>query len=500
MSTVPGSGAGGEERSVRYGRWPAWCWFLALSSVWIVGCYLIPSGLGRAAMYGLLGVASAVVTVVGVRRYRPAAAWPWYVLAVGRVAWAAGDVLYWWYTVTLDRDVFPSLADVFYLGHYALLVIGLVGLVRARRPGKDRPGLLDALVLSTGAAMLAWVFLIVPNLGDSDLSLPGQVVSLAYPAGDILVLGVLLRLTTGRGDRPPAYRLIVSSMIAMLIGNIVYALLEINEAYQAGSPLDVTWLAMYALGGAASLHPSMSDISRPARAEPEGNVHLRRLVALAMASLMAPTVLAIEWLRGMKIDYAVIIAGSAVLFLLVITRLHGLVALLSETLRSVEEQATHDQLTGLANRRLFHTRWQQSLDEAGGPTALLYVDLDGFKPVNDTLGHEAGDSVLVEVAERLRRLVRAGDVVARLGGDEFAVILPWTDATTADAIAKRLVAAMAEPFDLGDRPVSIGASVGGVTAAPNADPEAELRRADTAMYAAKAAGRGRVEFASAPAG
>jgi diguanylate cyclase (GGDEF)-like protein len=243
----------------------------------------------------------------------------------------------------------------------------------------------------------------------------------------------------------------------------------------------------------------MRDISRPARAEREGDVHLRRIVALAMASLMAPTVLAIEWLRGMKIDVPVIVAGCAVLFLLVIARLHGLVALLSETLRSVEEQATHDQLTGLANRRLFHSRWQQSLGEAGGPTALLYIDLDGFKPVNDTLGHDAGDGVLIEVAERLRRLVRAGDVVARLGGDEFAIILPWTDAATANAIAQRLVAELAKPFNLDLRPVSIGASVGAVTAGPNADPEAELRRADTAMYAAKAAGRGCVQFAQAAA-
>jgi hypothetical protein len=109
-------------------------------------------------MYGLLGAASAVVTVLGVRRFRPPTAWPWYALAAGRLAWATGDVLYWWQTVVWNRDVFPSVADVFYLAHYALLVAGLVGLVRARRPGKDRPGLLDALVLSTGAAMLAWVF------------------------------------------------------------------------------------------------------------------------------------------------------------------------------------------------------------------------------------------------------------------------------------------------------------------------------------------------------
>jgi diguanylate cyclase (GGDEF)-like protein len=485
---------------VRLGRWPGWVWFLTLSGAWIAGCYLIPPGLGRAAMYGLLGVASAVATVVGVRRYRPAVAWPWYLLAVGWVAWAAGDVTYWWQSVMLHRDVFPSIADVFYLGHFPPLVIGLVGLVRARRPGKDRPGLLDALVLSTGAAMLAWVFLMAPHAHDSSLPVLDRVVLLAYPAGDILVLGVLLRLTTGRGDRPPAYRLLVISMIAMLIGDVAYAVLQLTIGYQAGNIIDVTWLAMYAFGGAASLHPSMWNISEPARAEPEGSMRLRRIVALAMASLMAPAVLAIQWLGGTKkIDYAVIVAGCAVLFLLVITRLHGLVALLSETLRSVEEQATHDQLTGLANRRLFHSRWQQSLGEAGGPTALLYIDLDGFKPVNDTLGHEAGDSVLVEVAERLRRLVRAGDVVARLGGDEFAVILPWTDAATADTIAQRIVAELALPFHVDVRPVSIGASVGAVTAGPNADPEAELRRADSAMYVAKAAGRGRVEFAQATA-
>ena len=496
MSRLFGSEVGGEEHSVRYGRWPAWVWFLALSSVWIVGCYMVSSGLVRAAMYGLLGLASAVATVVGVRRHRPAVAWPWYLMAAGRLSFAAGDVSYWWQSVMQQRDVFPSFADVFYLGDYAMLVVALLGLVRARRPGKDRPGLLDALVLSTGAAMLAWVFLIVPYVRASDLSILARVVSLAYPVADILVLGVLLRLTTGRGDRPPAYRLMVFGMIAMLIGNVVYALLELTIGYQAGNIIDVTWLAMYAFGGAASLHPSIREISRPTRAQPEGNVHLRRLVALAMASLMAPAVLAIEWLRGMPIDVPVIVAGCAVLFLLVIARLHGLVALLSETLRSVEEQATHDQLTGLANRRLFHTRWQQSLGEAGGPTTLLYVDLDGFKPVNDALGHEAGDNVLVEVAERLRRLVRAGDVVARLGGDEFAVILPWTDGTTANGIAQRLVAELAEPFDLDQPAVSIGASVGAVTAGPNADPEAELRRADTAMYAAKAAGRGRVQFAT----
>ncbi|MFI5896806.1 GGDEF domain-containing protein [Actinoplanes sp. NPDC051513] len=127
-----------------------------------------------------------------------------------------------------------------------------------------------------------------------------------------------------------------------------------------------------------------------------------------------------------------------------------------------------------------------------GPTALLYIDLDGFKPVNDAFGHEAGDAVLVAVAERISAITRTGDVVARLGGDEFAVILPWTDDATADTVAERILEALALPFDTPSRQVYIGASIGAIRATSGAHPDGELRRADAAMYAAKAGGRNRV--------
>jgi diguanylate cyclase (GGDEF)-like protein len=330
----------------------------------------------------------------------------------------------------------------------------------------------------------------------TDLTVLARVVSLAYPVADILVLAVLARLATGRGDRPPAYRLFVASTGLMLVGDVIYALLELTIGYQPGNAVDVTWLGMYVLAGAAALHPTIVLISRPAPPVAEGTVRRGRLVALAVASLMAPSVLAIEWLRGMPIDVPVIVAGCAVLFLLVIARLHGLVRLLTDTLRVVEKQASTDQLTGLANRRLFHDQWQGALNRSVGPTALLYIDLDGFKPVNDTLGHEAGDAVLVAVADRIRQIVRTGDVVARLGGDEFAVILPWTDDATARFVAQRIVEALGEPFPTPVRPVFIGASIGVVTAVHGDDPDHELRRADAAMYAAKTAGRNRIHAAS----
>jgi diguanylate cyclase (GGDEF)-like protein len=483
---------------VRGFRYPgAWAVYLLVAAALIGAYFLIPVPAVKTALYGALGLSSAAVTVLGVRRNRPVVRWPWYLMAAGRVSFAAGDVSYWVQSEVLHHDAFPTYSDALYLAYYPALAVALLGLVRARRPGKDLPGLLDALVLATGAAMLSWVFLIEPYVHAADISPMARVVSLAYPVADILVLAVLLRLATGRGDRPPAYRLFVGSTLVMLTGDVIYALLELTIGYQPGNLVDVSWLAMYALAGAAALHPTVAAISRPAPAVAEGAVKLSRLVLLAVASMMAPAALAIEWARDMAIDVPVIVAGCAVLFLLVITRLHGLVRLLSAALGIVENQATTDQLTGLANRRRFHERWHAALRETVGPTALLYLDLDGFKPVNDTLGHEAGDAVLVAVADRLRAVVRAGDVVARLGGDEFAVVMPWTDDHSARALAQRIVDALAEPFDTATRPVFIGASVGVVVAPQGADPDGELRRADTAMYAAKAAGRNRVHHAVA---
>src|SRR4051794_9312366 len=146
---------------------------------------------------------------------------------------------------------------------------------------------------------------------------------------------------------------------------------------------------------------------------------------------------------------------------------------ITERLRAQERirhLAHHDELTGLPNRALLHDRLRQALAEAGrhgGRTALLLLDLDHFKDVNDTLGHDAGDALLREVARRLRACVREGDTVARLGGDEFAVVLPRVaDADAAAAVAAKLVGAVAEPVAHAGGEVHTGASVG-VTLCPD---------------------------------
>lgn len=155
--------------------------------------------------------------------------------------------------------------------------------------------------------------------------------------------------------------------------------------------------------------------------------------------------------------------------------------------------AHHDALTGLANRTLFDSRLRRALERggrSGQPVALLFLDLDRFKQINDTLGHEVGDQLLVQVAERLRGAVRAFETVARLGGDEFVVVLENLDeARSAEAVAKRILATMEDPFSLGGARRRVSTSVGVAVSRPNESVEALMERADGAMYRAKRAGR-----------
>jgi diguanylate cyclase (GGDEF)-like protein/PAS domain S-box-containing protein len=163
----------------------------------------------------------------------------------------------------------------------------------------------------------------------------------------------------------------------------------------------------------------------------------------------------------------------------------------------LQHNASHDPLTDLPNRALFLDRVGKALGgrRAGDArAALLYVDLDGFKAVNDSIGHQAGDHLLTEAAHRLRHALRAGDTAARLGGDEFAVLVCGAGEAQAREIAERLRAALCEPYQVDDGEVRVGASIGIAFADPGSTAGELMRNADMAMYRAKQAGKGRVEL------
>jgi diguanylate cyclase (GGDEF)-like protein len=172
----------------------------------------------------------------------------------------------------------------------------------------------------------------------------------------------------------------------------------------------------------------------------------------------------------------------------------------NERMQELQRQASQDPLTGLKNRRRFEEDLRAEIARCrreGGEGALLMLDLDNFKRVNDTLGHPVGDRVIAEIAAVLRTRMRITDVVARLGGDEFAVVLPRSNPAEARAVAEAIAAAVRghAPHEEGAPPITVSVGIGMFDGAPELDAEALLEEADAALYEAKRAGRDAVRFA-----
>jgi diguanylate cyclase (GGDEF)-like protein len=233
---------------------------------------------------------------------------------------------------------------------------------------------------------------------------------------------------------------------------------------------------------------------RGATADPFIDAQIERFDAAAVA--VAPIVVRGQFVGVIFANWATATGGpveddSLLRGLTSLADQAGLAITSIRMLDSIRHQATHDALTGLANRALFHSQLSTALAAArreGTTVSVCFLDLDGFKGVNDTYGHAAGDAVLVEVGARIRGCVRASDTVARLSGDEFGIILSG-GATDASAVADKLVAAVAQPFSVGVAAIAIGVSVGIAISPDHGDsPEDLLNHADSAMYEAKATG------------
>jgi diguanylate cyclase len=471
---------------------------LVIGGALVVAYFLLPSADLQDIGYQVPGMLAVVAVLAGVLVHRPPRPGPWITLAAGLALTSLGD----WTWVVLDKvyglEPFPSIADAFYLGGIALIVAAVVWMVRGRIPGGDRAGVLDAVIVAVGVGLVSWTFLMAPIVADPAAAIPEIVFALAYPVLDILLLGVLVRILLAPGRREPSLTLIMLALLAFLASDFPYAFLALSDGYYTGHIVDAGWLIGSVLWATAALHPSMRQVAEPVEAA-EVRLSAWRLVLLAGASLMAPAVLVIEWATGTPIDVPVIAGGSVILFLLVIARLGGVVSDLRSTLNQrqrleaeLERRALHDPLTGLANRVLFADRLDRALAQRDEHVAALFLDLDDFKTVNDSHGHQAGDELLIAIADALRRSVRPEDTVARLGGDEFAILIErGADEGTARILADRLLAAVRAPVRVAGRDRSIGASIGiSLGTSGSADGETLMREADIAMYVAKGDGKG----------
>ena len=424
-------------------------------------------------------------------------------MAAGLSLWSIADGVGNWWSNVLDIDAFPTVADPIYLCGYAVVAAGIAVLI-GRRDGRDSAGVLDSLILTTSLAVLSWVLLAQPTIATFRDSPAAAAVAVSYPIADIVLVGLLIRIVTTAGGSTRAYRLLVLALVLLITADTASSALQLHT-FADSQPLDYLWMASYLVWGAAALDPSMASLS--ASPGPTGTrfTH-RRLAALTVAVLIAPVTLGVQAALGVNPTIWAVVVFSIITFLLVLARMNlSIVQIQAANVeraaaeRELTHQAAHDSLTGLPNRSQAMRLVSGALSRAqrsGALIGLLFVDLDGFKQVNDTLGHQAGDEVLRAVGDRMQRTVRPGDAVARLGGDEFLVLLePLDEQASGVAVADRIISAIAEPLRLaGGHHTRIGASIGlAISQDASIDPERLLQEADMAVYRAKSFGRGRVE-------
>ncbi|GAA2629711.1 aminotransferase class I/II-fold pyridoxal phosphate-dependent enzyme [Streptomyces vastus] len=275
--------------------------------------------------WALIGLGSVAAILVGVHRNRPTHRWPWLLLAAANLAFTGGDTTYNILEAAFNEEnPFPSLADVFYLSTYPLFAAGIFGIIHFRFPARDRAGLLDALILTSGLALLSWVHLINPIAQAEGQTWLQRAISVAYPLGDVLILAMLVGLLTLGGIRERSVQLLAVGTIGILVSDVLYGVLQLQGTWQVGTPMDLGWVVFFTAWGLAALHPSMVRLTEP-MAQPRPGIAKWRLAALACASLIAPAMLLAQSLRGHARDVPVTAVFSGVMFLFVLARLWGLV-------------------------------------------------------------------------------------------------------------------------------------------------------------------------------
>jgi diguanylate cyclase len=457
------------------------------------------------------GLAATVVCgVTGLRVAGTERRWR-LLMAAGFAGWSAGQALWTWsQVISLDPIPSPSPADVGYLmlpvfALPSLLVLAAASRQRGgdrwERSGRSRSVLvLDALVLVGSTTILTWVTAVSAVVQAGAPTRLALAVAVAYPVSDLVLVAVaLLTLTLRRVERRPQLVLLVLGLVAISVSDSVFAYLVSSGADDIPPIGDIGFVAgpfLVALAGLAPVRPARGGVE-PSR------LGLRSHLLIPYVPLTAVgLLLLVQTALDRTFDPLEVYLGLLVVTL-VVTRqfitLRENTTLLERVQRGQEElayQAFHDPLTGLPNRALFGDRLAHAAEvhrDERRPLGLLFVDLDDFKAVNDTLGHAAGDALLQQVGQRLRSCVTAADTVARLGGDEFAVLVE-SDLDPA-TVAGLVCAALDRPFPLETQARSVQASVGVVV--PDGrdgtvSAELLLRRADAAMYAAKRRGGGAV--------
>lgn len=425
-------------------------------------------------------------TVIGVRVRWPPVTLPWRLLGISAaVALVGALVAANFEDGSVPRELVP-------LPQYLLAGAALLVFDRARRVYGDRSVFVDAGIVGVATGLVAFAVFVVPVLG-RDLAPVAKTMRAMYPALDVVLLFLVIRLGFGGAWRLRAFRLLAAGFVASLFGNLVWAAYDAGMVGEPHGLDDIGYLISFAALGLAALDRSMAALSSPSPTTVQPRRSLR-MVALVASLAVAPAVVILATPET-AVERGVYLVGALVLVGLVGWRLVTAVDQHAASEERLAHAASHDHLTDLPNRTELTVEIDEALGRSLAGMAVIFLDLDRFKDLNDHWGHSVGDELLVAVAARLGDWAGDSRVVGRISGDEFLIVCPeLADAEAATTVGHEIAESFQAPFSLSVGEVVISSSVGVAFLEPGSYAPAEqfIRDADTAMYRAKNGGRNRV--------
>jgi diguanylate cyclase (GGDEF)-like protein len=443
--------------------------------------------------FAVVGFGCVAALIVGPRLHRAPLRHAWGWIALASTLFLVGALIR---PFLVDESGWLRLSgDMFTLPGYLCLLFG-VGLLLRARGGLERHAVIDGLLVCLGAAMVTALLLAVPTASIPGRSVAVSVLAGLFPFFDVALMLLLVNMAFTTAVWRPAFAALIASSVLLVLGDTAYAVIGLSGKMYTSPLIDLPFLLAYTMLGVMALHPTVAVLGNATRPPVQAWSWLR--LALIGPALAVPFFL-IAMVGGRSTaDRVVVATGGLLMVLLLVARAMSAVRGQVAAQLRAEHQARHDPLTGLPNRRMMSAEIERLLTTVPrtGPQQVwvFFLDLDGFKWVNDSWGHDTGDQLVIEVAARLRDAVAGGIMLARVGGDEFLVACAGDQAA-----ADRMVAAMAtcfgEPVGVRGTEVMISASTGiahaaGDHDAPAVTAETLMRDADTAMYRSKAQGPG----------
>lgn len=433
------------------------------------------------------GIAALVCAVSAARSNSGRQRRPWVFLAMGIGAWVLGVACWNYYNLILGLDATPYpllglLAFVLPIsGCLALLYfpVGYTGQSHIRL-------LLDGVIVEGSLFLISWMLVMNRLYQDTRIDVAALNVTVAASVADMITLTVaIMVLVRARTGQRLVVSLLTAGLAVMAVADIVFVKVIALHTYDDSRFVAALWaVAILILGVAALFGRRAGHVTSPRTSLPSALSMSLPYVPLILAGVVAGVTTRQSLLMG-----PVVPIGMA-LVIVVLVRQFLVIADNRRLLSVVADQAMRDPLTGLANRALFHDHLAHAVSRHRRdkrPLAVLSLDLDDFKVINDSMGHPVGDAFLKAMAERLNSCVRAADTVARVGGDEFVVLIEGA-ADDSHLVARRVVAAFEVPFDVDGQELLLQPSFGLAVTTPedrNITGEVLLKRADAAMYSAK---------------